>query len=248
MSYINKSISAGGDEKTFIKTFIEQLTATDSRITCNTDIDAQFSNTSAQPTFTINFGTNSKIVFTRQNPLANITSSYYDTKVYVNSSQTSIQLYFASSSLDYRTSTTRIWKFTVATGDNVVYIALGAYDSAMPSTAKLSVMGIYDNEFSAAAFAKSANPLGSEFYCTDSVNQNIIVKFTDRLNYAVDNGNVEIIKNKVLLDSAKTTKIRDFSGLCDSSTVTVYSFLRIENDSYYAITNHTLIKINSGDE
>lgn len=247
MSYTKQTVTVTGNEKVFIKTFIEQLKQADSRITCDTDIDAQFSSNAKTPSFTVNFAPNSRMVFTRAYDL-NSTSNTYYLKLIINSIETTVNLCFFASEEVWTKVITRTFRFAVAANENVIYIALGGHNITVPTSAQLSVMSISDGEFSATGFSKSANPLGSEFYCTDSINQNIVVKFTDRLNYESDSGIVEIIKNKALLDSSKTTKIRAFSGLYDSSTVTAFSFLRIDNDSYYAISNHALIKINQGDE
>ena len=138
----------------------------------------------------------------------------------------------------------RTWKFIVVSNEKSICAMFGNYNSTMPESPKFSIVRLFDEDFSAAAFATGSNVLSGEFYRTDSGNENAVIKFDDRLNYEVDNGNVEFIKNKVLLDKDKTVKIKDFSGLYDCSTVAEFSFLSIDNDSYYAIDNHTLMKIN----
>ena len=58
MSYINKSVSINGTEKDFIKAFANELTSADGRITCETDIDAEFANEDSSHIITIIFDVN----------------------------------------------------------------------------------------------------------------------------------------------------------------------------------------------
>ena len=58
MSYVNKSVSINGTEKDFIKAFANELTLADSRITCETDIDAEFANEDSSHIITIIFDVN----------------------------------------------------------------------------------------------------------------------------------------------------------------------------------------------
>lgn len=53
MSYVNKIISINGTEKDFIKAFANELTSADNRITCETDIDAEFANEDSSHIITI---------------------------------------------------------------------------------------------------------------------------------------------------------------------------------------------------
>ena len=58
MSYVNKIISINGTEKDFIKAFANELTSADNRITCETDIDAEFANEDSSHIITIIFDVN----------------------------------------------------------------------------------------------------------------------------------------------------------------------------------------------
>lgn len=240
MSYVNKTVSVNSDEKTFIKTFVQQLMQADSRITCDTDIDEQFSH-SGYPTFTVNLGTNSRIVFKRSEGIFNVDASYYNVAVIINGTQTNVQLVYSSTATRFGVVTTRTWKFTVVANESAVYIAFGDYNTNIPDSAKFSVMSISDGEFSATAFAAGASSLGSTFYCTDNANKNLAVKFTDRLNYKVDDGSVEIIKNKALLNGK--VKFFDFAGLYDCSNMPQFLQLEIDGVKYLTIGTNTLMPI-----
>ncbi|MDD6489580.1 MAG: hypothetical protein PUG48_07190 [Clostridia bacterium] len=246
MSYTKKTISVSSDEKTFVRTFIEELTATDSRISCDTDIDAQFSDTSKAPQFTVNFGTNSKIVFTRNAALTSGSSTYI-VRTFINNNQMSVSISFSSSNNSHTTIAVRTWKFIVAANENSLYIALGNQNSVMPGSAQISVVSISDGEFSAASMAQNASAISSKFYGTDTDNQNNAYEFANRLNYEATDGNIEIIRNKALLDSTKITKIRSFDGLCDCSTVTQYSLLKVGKETFYALNSNTVIVTDRGD-
>lgn len=242
MSYVNKTVSVNSDEKTFIKTFVQQLMQADSRITCDTNvIDEQFSH-SGYPTFTVNLGTNSRIVFTRSEGIFNVAASYYNVAVIINGTQTNFRLVYSSTATRFDVVTTRTWKFTVVANESAVYIAFGNYNSPMPKDAWFSVMSVWSGDLSASTCTNSANALSSNFYCTDNANQNLIVKFTDRLNYKVDDGSVEIIKNKALLDS-DGNKIADCNALYDCSNMPQFLQLEIDGAKYLTIGTNTLMPI-----
>ena len=66
MSYYNKTVSIYGTELQFVQKLIEEITSADSRITCTTDdIEEQFADASATPTFSFSFAGWDTITFTR---------------------------------------------------------------------------------------------------------------------------------------------------------------------------------------
>lgn len=78
MSYINKSVSINGTEKDFIKAFANELTSADNRITCETDIDAEFANEDSSHIITVIFDVNNcyKIKLIRAVAINRATSQY----------------------------------------------------------------------------------------------------------------------------------------------------------------------------
>ena len=249
MSYIKCTVSTNSDEQTFIKTFIKKLTESDSRITCDTDIDGQFYDTqysSSTPTIEINFGINSKIVLTRTSSLRTAVNGY-NIKSCINSTEREVMLYFSETGTGYNEAVERTWQFRVIANENTLYLAFADFDKDFSNT-KLSVMNISDSDFSVSSYGSKTED-GTDastnvLYYTDGSNQNLALNFADRLTYEASEGKVEIIKNKALLDKTKKTKIREFLGLYDCSTVPSNSFLRIDNENYYALSSYTLMPLN----
>lgn len=64
MSYTEKTISIFGTEIEFLQAFINAITAADSRITCATDIEAQFADPSNTPSFTLSVSDSVNEIYT----------------------------------------------------------------------------------------------------------------------------------------------------------------------------------------
>lgn len=245
MSYLNQLVSVNSDEKTFIKTFVQQLTAADSRITCDTDIDTQFASTSNTPTFTVNFGTNSKIVFTRSYNLTNL-SNYYIAKAYINGNNILTKnLIFASSACSYTSVTARAWQLFVFANPSTLYISIGNLDNIWLNSIQLSTMAITDGSFSATACADNYKVSLSDFYGTDNEHKNLIYKFYDRMKYLNNDGKIEVIKNKILITSKDNVsgKFMAFDGLCDCSNISASERYKIDKTDYVAISGYTLMPV-----
>lgn len=245
MSYLNQLVSVNSDEKTFIKTFINQLTAADSRITCDTDIDAQFASTSNTPSFTVNFGTNSKIVFTRSGNLTS-SSNYYVAKVYINGNNIlSKNLIFVSSACAYTGVTARSWKLFVFANPSTLYIGIGSLGNIWLTSIQLSAMAITDGSFSATACADNYKVILSNFYGTDNDHKNLVYIFHNRMSYLGNDGKIEIIKNKALLlpKENNSSKFLTFDGLYDCSYISPSERYKIDKTDYVALHGFTIMPI-----
>ncbi|MDD6488553.1 MAG: hypothetical protein PUG48_01890 [Clostridia bacterium] len=242
MSYVNTIISLSSDEKTFVKTFIEQLTAADSKITCDTDIDEQFSDTKNTPEFTVNFGTNCKIIFTRNGVLSTAAANY---KIVVKINDTQygnvFSIGYSQTALAQTAVAVRVWKFIVAANESSVYIALGSYSNTMPNSASLSFISIAESGFSAATVTTNAAAVSSNFYGTNTGNIGNTYNFANRLLYNADDGKTEIIKNKALLND--TNKVMEISGLYDCSNMPVYTYVEIDGSKYFTLSANTLMPV-----
>lgn len=245
MGYINKSVSVNSDEKTFIKTFVEQLTSSDSRITCDTDIDEQFAGTENTPVITLNIANSGgcKIQFIRRNNLS-ISNSIYFCDFYINGIKYAVNgdLEYLSTSIMADIIAVRTLKFTVVSNDKVLYIAFGNYNTSMPNSAKASFMCIADGNLTAAAVNSNANAVSGNFTVTSQLNNGLLYSFATRIGYSIANGKLEIIKNKSLLDS-DGSKILTFDGLYDCSTMPQFVNFNIGTSNYFSIGTHTLMPI-----
>ena len=239
MSYIEKSISMYSEEKPFVQAFINAITATDSRITCATDIAAQFANDSNTPTFTLSVDGIYTITFTRGSPLGG-TSSYYS----VTSSAYSGDSTFSFSNNPYAKDTrvTRTWRFSVVTNSENIYLKLAAYNANLNSPNR-KWLSINNNAISACAFGEgSTNIMSSNFVSSGGQ----IYKKVDRLPYtynAADLTKLEVIKSKVFVENSTTNRAFETSKIIDSTTVTADQVISINSTKYYALDSNTLMEI-----
>ena len=96
MSYVNKTVSINGTEKDFIKAFANELTSADNRITCETDIDAEFANEDSSyiPTIIFNINNCYKIKLIRGSAIAGKTYLYNIKAAINNIDKSSVSLNF----------------------------------------------------------------------------------------------------------------------------------------------------------
>ena len=251
MSYIKKTISINSTEQEFVQTFINEFTATDSRIVCETtDIDAQFEYV-ATVTATIRFNINNccYIDMIRSNTNTAGIMLYTFRFIANDTTYATASLNFASGNNNISTVATRGLNFTVASNDNAIYITIGGYNKSVPSEANFAVLALNNGEFCAAAGSTTVSTIATgNFYCTDTENSGTCIKLVNRINYEIESGKIEIINNKILTDSTVSTKFSDINGLMDCSTIVPYNILTIDDKKYLAIDAHTLILIESGDD
>lgn len=234
MSYVNKTVSVYGDEKTFIKEFVQQLTSVSDYITCDDDIDALFSSGNIKITIKLE-SLSSTITLIRDGSSA---CSYYNVSFWTHSFFYSQKMYFSSNDIGVNDKAARAWKFTAAINDNVLYVALAGYNIDLPAKAEMSIIRTICDDYPVVAYATNAYAFNSTFYV---IKKSIPMKFADRLNYETDDGKVEIIKNKALLNG--TNKVMDFTGLYDCSTMPKFLRIEIDGSKYFVLDTHTLMPI-----
>ena len=239
MSYIEKTISMYSEEKPFVQAFINAITAIDSRITCATDIEAQFADDSNTPSFTLSVDGIYTVTFTRNSSLGSA-SSYYS----ITSSAYSGGSTFSFSNNPYTKNTivTRTWRFSVVTNNNDIYLKLAAYDANLNSPDK-KWLSINNNAISACAVGTgSTNIMSGDFVSSGGQ----IYKKVDRLPYtynASDLTSVEVIKSKVFVENSTTNRAFETSKIIDSTTVTADQIISIDSTKYYALDSNTLMEI-----
>lgn len=239
MSYIEKTISMYSEEKPFVQAFINAITATDSRITCATDIEAQFANDLNTPSFTLSVDGIYTVTFTRNASLGSA-SSYYSitSSAYSNSSTFS----FSNNPYTKNTIVTRTWRFSVVTNSNDIYLKLAAYDANLNSPNR-KWLSINNNTISACAVGTgSTNIMSGDFVSSGGQ----IYKKVDRLPYtynAADLTKLEVIKSKVFVENSTTNRAFETSKIIDSTTVTADQIVSINSTKYYALDSNTLMEI-----
>lgn len=242
MSYTEKTISIFGTEIEFLQAFINAITAADSRITCDctdSDLAAQFADTSNNPTFTLSVDEIYTITFTRNSSLYG-TSSYYS----ITSSAYSVDSTFSFSNNPYEKDTrvTRTWRFSVVTNSENIYLKLARYDENLSSPNK-KWLSIRNNTISACAVgAGTTSIMTSDFVSTGGQ----VYTRINRLPYtynAADLTKLEVIKSKVFVENSTTNRAFETGKIIDSTTVTADQIISINSTKYYALDSNTLMEI-----
>lgn len=239
MSYTEKTISIFGTEIEFLQAFINAITATDSRITCATDIEAQFADDSNTPTFTLSVNGIYTVTFTRNSSLGS-TSSYYS----ITSSAYSGDSTFSFSNNPYEKDArkTRTWRFSVVTNSENIYLKLARYDAILSSPNK-KWLSIKNNAISACAVgAGTTNIMSSGFVSTGGQVYNKINRLPYTYN-AADLTKLEVIKSKVFVENNTINRAFETSKIIDSTTVTANQVISINSTKYYALDSNTLMEI-----
>lgn len=243
MSYINKTVSINGTEKDFIKAFANELTLADNRITCETDIDAEFANENSSHIITIIFDVNNcyKIKLTRGTIIGGNTYQYNIQTVINNVDKSNANLYFSSVSRAVTDIATRTFNFMLISNDNTVVMLFSDHNQSLPNAYKYNLMSYHEQNFNIVAYSNSINTIASksEFIRTDENHKGEIYKTTNRLLYSRDE-NVEIIESKPLLQNSSA--VYDMKNVYDCSNVTAGSILIIDSNKYFAVDSNTLIK------
>ena len=243
MSYVNKIISINGTEKDFIKAFANELTSADNRITCETDIDAEFANEDSSHIITIIFDVNNcyKIKLIRAVPINRATYQYNIQTVINNVDKSSAALYFLDVSKGVTDIATRTFNFMLISNDNTVVMLFSDHNQSLPNAYKYNLMSYHEQNFNIVAYSNSINTIASkaEFIRTDENHKGEIYKTTNRLLYSRDE-NVEIIESKPLVQNSSA--VYDMKNVYDCSNVTSGSILIIDSNKYFAIDSNTLIK------
>ena len=243
MSYVNKIISINGTEKDFIKAFANELTSADSRITCETDIDAEFANEDSSHIITIIFDVNNcyKIKLIRNTIIGGNTYQYNIQTVINNVDKSNANLYYSSVSKAVTDIATRTFNFMLISNDNTVVMLFGDYNQSLPNVYKYNLMSYHEQDFNVIAYSNNINTIASksEFIRTDKNHQGETYKITNRLLYSRDE-NVEIIESKPLMQN--NNAVYDMKNVYDCSNVTAGSILIIDSNKYFAVDSNTLIK------
>ena len=242
MSYINKSVSINGTEKDFIKAFANELTSADSRITCETDIDAEFANEDSSHIITIIFDVNNcyKIKLIRAVAINRVTYQYNIQTVVNNVDKSSANLFFSATTKTVTDIATRTFNFMLISNDNAIAILFGGYNRTLPNTYDYNLISYHEQDFNIIACGTNTIASKSEFIRTDENHKGEIYKTTNRLLYSRDE-NVEIIESKPLVQN--NIVVHDMKSVYDCSNVLAGNILIIDSNKYFAIDSNTLIKI-----
>ena len=242
MSYVNKIISINGTEKDFIKAFANELTSADNRITCETDIDAEFANEDSSHIITIIFDVSNcyKIKLIRAVAINRATYQYNIQTVVNNVDKSSASLYFLSTMKTVTDIATRTFNFMLISNDNAIAILFGGYNRTLPNTYDYNVMSYHEQDFNVIAYNLNSIASKAEYIRTDENHQGETYKITNRLLYSRDE-DVEIIESKPLVQN--NIAVHDMKSVYDCSNVLAGNILSFEDNRYFSIDTNTLITI-----
>ena len=242
MSYVNKTVSINGTEKDFIKAFANELTSADSRITCETDIDAEFANEDSSHIITIIFDVNNcyKIKLIRGSAIAGKTYLYNIKAAINNIDKSSVSLNFLGTMKAVTDIETRTFNFMLISNDNTVVMLFGDYNQSLPNVYKYNLMSYHEQDFNVIAYNLNSIASKAEYIRTDENHQGEIYKITNRLSYSRDE-DVEIIESKPLVQN--NIAVHDMKSVYDCSNVLAGNILSFEDNRYFSIDTNTLIKI-----
>ena len=242
MSYVNKSVSINGTEIDFIKAFANELTLADSRITCETDIDAEFANEDSSyiPTIIFNINNCYKIKLIRGSAIAGKTYLYNIKAAINNIDKSSVSLNFLGTMKAVTDIETRTFNFILISNDNTVVMLFGDYNQSLPNVYKYNLMSYHEQDFNVIAYNLNSIASKAEYIRTDENHQGEIYKITNRLSYSRDE-DVEIIESKPLVQN--NIAVHDMKSVYDCSNILAGNILSFEDNRYFSIDSNTLIKI-----
>lgn len=245
MNYINKTVSVYGTEAEFMRAFATELHSADSRIVCETDIEAEFNkeDKTYKPIIVFNINNCYKISFKRTRNISTAERDYTVTYA-VNGSEINILsiMSFAGNYSSPSDLGSRCYKFNIVRNTNFLSIKFARYNYILPAQTEVDIFSYHTDEFNVVSLpGDSATPaIRRSLIRTDETGKGDTYTFANRLNYNCKE-NVEIIESKVLIQSNNAE--RTVTGIIDCSTVSKDSIINIEGSKYYALDEHTLALI-----
>lgn len=239
MSYYNKTVSVCGTELQFVQKLIEEITSADSRITCTTDdIEEQFANASATPTFSFSFAGWDTIAFTRSG------SGAVNTYIVRSTTNTSTYgaIYFISSSTGRSANTTRAYSFRIAGNSQAISFEIAGYNTNI-QTPNMQLVVINNGSISGTAIT-SSNDYGIRKPLVMSDNSS--VKKVDRLPYAYnsqDTSLLEYSESKTFLSESSTNREFSLSKMRDVTATVPRTTISLDGQRYYVLDQYTIMEV-----
>ena len=243
MSYITRVINTNTNELEFMREFVTALTnSAPNKIKFIGDIDTIFANAKAdnkKVTLKFDIMNDVQLILTKpsnysdyQFPEYNITIKIGDTTY--DTPRTSMPIYENQTYTD--SINNRRCVFTSIQSDNTFILYLGGYNKTTPQSfnAKLIATKQNDNIYSTRILTTNDIPPFE-----DSKNHVIATQY-NRLNYNRDT-DIEIIETKVFGSNELITLTS--TDIFDTSYVTTPNLIKIDDNRYFTVDNHTIIKI-----
>lgn len=240
MSYYNKTVSVYGTELQFIQKLIEEITSADSRITCTTDdIDEQFADASATPTFSFNFAGWDTITFTRSN--SGFATDYLIRSTTNTSAYSSISFTYPSQGRG--ANITRTYSFRIAGNSQAISFEIAGY-SVNIQTPDMQLVVINNGSISGTAIASSSGAYGIRKPLVMSDNSS--VQKVDRLPYAYnsqDTSLIEYSESKTFLSESSPNRAFSLSKLRDVTATVPRTTISLDGQRYYVLDQYTIMEV-----
>ena len=238
MSYYNKTVSVYGTELQFIQKLIEEITSADSRITCTTDdIEEQFADVSATPTFSFDFAGWDTITFTRSG--SGVTTDY----LISSTTNTSYRLIsFIYSSADRDANTTRTYSFRIAGNSQAISFEIAEYNTTI-QTPNMQLVVINNGSISGTAVSVSQE-YGIQKPLVMSDNSS--VQKVDRLPYTYnsqDTSLLEYSESKTFLSGSSTNRAFSLSKMRDVTATVPRTTISLDGQRYYVLDQYTIMEV-----
>jgi hypothetical protein len=246
ISYWNL-VSLNGTEKEFMSDFIDYLTSLDSKITCSSNVNTEFSDSDLTHVPTFNFSINNKLAFTltRAAALNTDTSSY-------NLACGSINVDISwQDSAAYTDSQDRGFYVSYLINDNFVLLSINSsHKNWQNRVDQINNNIIYAGSSGASAYWSAITNLdyntrtniysisGRTFY---EINGNNSGLFTSRFSYTCPPGEIDYVKSSTYLNSG--VKKFDITSIYDCTTVTLGDTVSLKDGAYLAVGTHQLVKV-----
>ena len=239
MSYYNKTVNIYGTELQFIQKLIEEITSADSRITCTTDdIEEQFADSSATPTFSFDFAGWDTITFTRNGSGA--------TSNYIVRSTTNTSVYgsipFTSSSVNRDANTTRTYSFRIAGNSQAISFEFAGYNTTI-QTPTMQLVVINNGSISGTAVSTSQEyGIRKPLVMSD----NSSAQKVDRLPYAYnsqDTSLLEYSESKTFLSESSTNRVFSLSKMRDVTATVPRTTISLDGQRYYVLDQYTIMEV-----
>ena len=249
--YITQTITSGGTEADFLKSFISSLTALNIGITCDADIDALIAVDDSYCTFDMDFFGIETLRFKRYYSNAGAGGAYTLTTVngicVVNQT-----LHIAYNSAYGRyAKNTRTWGYNLISDINnkVILFSVGSYNK-LPSNGypDLQASFLFSKDIDGYAYAANNTANQRSNVCNAAILGSDSSSYTkvNRLGYVYDSTHptrLEYINNKVYVVTGSSNRAFSTNSLMDCSIVTAGSLVTFDGKRYYALDAYTLMEV-----
>lgn len=247
--YITQTITSGGTEADFLKSFISSLTALNIGITCDADIDALIAVDDSYCTFDMDFFGIETLRFNRNAKNNSATTNYSISSV--NSQRVSGSILFSSGYLARNNRSTRTWGYNLISDINnkLILFSIGSYNN-LPSNGypDLQASFLFSKDIDGYAYAVNytANQRSNVYNVAIIGSDSSSYTKVNRLGYVYDSTHptrLEYINNKAYVVTGSSNRAFSTNRLMDCSIVTAGSIVTFDGKRYYALDAYTLMEV-----